>query len=833
MAVFKSAGTARVTYQGVPCLEAEYTNPQGTQSGAGYVVMTAEGFAELRIDGSDAWAPLPAGPLGTTERDPGAGGAIPALGAGLKIRGDLVFERVGDTAVPLIGLYVTEAGVKEVTRSAEFKLDRGKVRVPLGDIRMLWGRGDMGGPYNVTRRGVAIRGFSQTVDRPDAEGLGFLPESLRPDGKPYTLADLIRICLRRLPGRLTLSGPAAEIAAAEDIVPVNLMCAGESALSVLNGLLAAWNFRFVYDCFGNTAQVWRFDVGKPAAEDSGGVLTSLAMPTAAKTIQVDPKGVPSRFRLQRFFYRPRAVRVVGRPIIREVRVDGLELVGELPNGTVAPLDDCLAAITVPNAAVLGPFNKSNPDDLSARPPVEKAAPSKARRGMTRAELARWVLLNQDEQRAWRDGALTSDAIAALRRWGFKWFRLPESAAPFTPILSYRARAVSAGRPAKPAVFADLFDEVSFEAWGKSYQEAIAALQNIRFDFLTSTDTNDPVAAVQEALSPGLFGIFTGGNTIGPDGSIEVDLPADVRTRIIDEVLEQFNAADNAVRARIAQESKEIAESEANEIRFFNLYRRKVNPALYEVDPTGVVRFARVIGAVQLAPGRGADVSLEQAAGPARRFNGLPVYVSEGAALETNPRVSIIFAYESSPRARRAAPSFGPGYSVDPSGDKTSDSYKDLYNFLGTLEASKDAKGSAATVTHLNPAGIDPPNAADLFPRVVRHDMKLYVDIDGRSNEADLDAFARSVVRRELEGETQMRGEEGEASAYYPLQPTGAVSSITWALRPTKRGALAKTRWNVGDESQLRARGMTMNRSTGTNGLGTLPGGVTTSQENPR
>ena len=306
-------------------------------------------------------------------------------------------------------------------------------------------------------------------------------------------------------------------------------------------------------------------------------------------------------------------------------------------------------------------------------------------------------------------------------------------------------------------------------------------------------------------------------------------------KIAEEVRARLLEDSRLVEARIAIERREIAETEGNEIRFWNHYNHKVNAARYQVDPSGVVRFARVVGAVQIRQGRAAGAPIENRTpfptnvptdpppltgartAPTIATGGVPVYVSEGATLDPFPRVSIIFAYESSARSRKAQAAFGPTFTPDPTGDKGVD-YVDQYSYLGSLVGGK--------VKHLNPDGIEPANARLLFPRLVKIDGKCFYDLNLRTNRAELDKAAEDLVRRELEGEDQAPGETGEAATFYALHPTGSVTSVSWAAVRTDRGAVPRTRWTVGLENRTPkpGGGWTTDRA------GSDPGGPTASDE---
>ncbi len=660
----------RISFQGLPCLRGHFHNIQGTRSGSGSVIVTTEDTRNLKLNG-DPWARLDAGSAHTVVPETRDG--LPAsLGAGIRIRGELEFKH-GPHVVTLPHLYVSDEGLADVYRSDELR-DRGLARIPLVDIRYLWSRGDVHGDYNVTRKGILRRGFEGTVDRTDAAGFGLLPESVKPGGDPYTLRDLIDLCLTRLPGQLSLVGPKDELAAAKKIIPLNVVWKAESALNALDNLLATWNFVFVYDAFGHTAQVWRASEGAIRPNGESGVrVGSLTFAGAAGTTSIPGDTIRERHRTTRYFYRPRVVRVVGKPVIREVRIDDLEPVGEV-DGEIVPLDEALASLRT-----------ERPQPGAPDPPGtdEEATPGR----MSRADAARWVLLPTKAQRAWRKYSLSDHEIKQLHKWAFKWFRLPEWAQGFLPMLPYRARAAVVGGNERPLVFADSFGEIPFEQWVAKFEA-----QRVQVTAQLRQATAEGLAAAGKLREE--FGEFS-----------EVPrFKAAALNSVLNEITEDLRIA--AAKARI--EEREIAASERNELRLYNLYLAPRTDV--DIDGrNGVLRFGDVVGTIHLSRARATtSISKIQGAsglsqGPtgnpanvtgqglqvATEVFGEPIYVASQTSLKLRPRASIVFAYESSMRARASLDALAASdermkaflLGLEPSFDKVND-YEDSYSFLG-------------------------------------------------------------------------------------------------------------------------------------------------------
>lgn len=768
------------TYQGIPCQSAAFTVPFGVASGHGSIVVPQTEWVR-RFQG-DPWKPH--GEAGGSKAgftsirgatDASADQA--ALSNPLEIRGPLVFSRGGDT-VTLPRIYVAEAGCEDERRSDE-AADRGLIRVQLADVRHLWSRGDVHGEYNILKSRKGINPAKRGTVVVNANEVGdFEPWSVKPSGEAYNLLDLVQLCMSRLPGGVRLV-ESAESERAKGLVPANLRYVGESASSVLSELCAAWNFRLVYDPVADVCSLWRFGEGAPKHAEQGATTLSLSFGSVA----INERSVRNRSRRTQFHYRPKSVRVLGKKIIREV-VRELELCGEL-DGEVVPLAVALA----------GQKPTFNIHDA-----------------------ARWVLLPPEMQSAWR-GGIPDTTVTELRRWCFRWARLNDGdRAGFPPILPYRARSMVDGSRRVPVVWADLYGEESYATWKKKIattKDEIRLRARATIERLTSELSQAEQARLRlEVRQAGALAGFLDGES-----------PLDLEAPLAEPELSRYDANlrriqdDLLAQLRAVQKDTElaIAATEEGELRQVNRPFAKIDPAIYNIDDQGVVRFRRLVGLIDSFPGPSLDPAAPLSNLTGAAFGGdnprAPTkYVLGMQAMRTTPPPSIrmLFAYESSPLADLRREEVVRKREFDKSAD-----YRDYYNVLG----GRDAKGK---VVILNPAGEEPAaGSAKEVPRVVRHDLRQWIDIDGRTNKNELDAFAVSVIRRELEGPDQSKGEVGESASYYPIACTGAVSEVGWELASNGR---AKTTWNVGVDPAIE-RQQTQIRIPGTGGLGTGPGSM--------
>jgi len=393
------------TYQGIPCLSAEYTTAPGSTSDTGSVVIAARRMTAVRIVVSKA--------LFTDRPFPRRQDTIPrvpdlatAPQAGITLGPDGVVESA--TLVPF-GSLILRSTVGERRVDALMPLEIEPIdqaedglvlyRIQLGDVRTIWPhRGVLFGDYNHVSDGGA-----PVADIPSA-----------------SLAFLLEWVGAALPGiaRLEMSPVVAKAAAAT--FPPNIRWRFDNPAREFDRLLHDHDLHPVLDHEGRVLRIYARGEGLqvPAAL---GISEELLHAVAAPSLSLVPD----------------AVLVVGAPRQREVelRLSGAEAM----IGLAAPEgEDAL----IPWRAAVATY------------------------GLTIETASRWVLQQPEKQAAMlaRVGAV-DDAEARrragrLRRWLFRWYRLPEEQTHTLPILPLLEP--STGEELPPRVWADAVEELQGE-----------------------------------------------------------------------------------------------------------------------------------------------------------------------------------------------------------------------------------------------------------------------------------------------------------------------------------------------------------------------------------
>lgn len=176
----------------------------------------------------------------------------------------------------------------------------------------------------------------------------------------------------------------------------------------------------------------------------------------------------------------------------------------------------------------------------------------------------------------------------------------------------------------------------------------------------------------------------------------------------------------------------------------------------------------------------------------------------GKIAAKTPRVRITFAYEDSAAAREAIIALGNdpkkiGASVGEAADQLPSpegGQGELrYRFHALYDWDRDGRRIVAKTSRL----VDSEGAQDLdefrFPLVV-HDEKLhlFVTIRGGSNQAELEAQALEIARAKLDVPQEIAGEDGEAYAFVPIEPSSVIDRVEWE----GGDGVCVTRWSVGN-----------------------------------
>lgn len=403
---------AEATYQGIPCLSAEFTATPGLGSDDGSVVIAARNPSALRIQiGSVLFTDQPFRQRLTTVARSGDGDRPASTASSVKVSDQGVVE--SGTLAPF-GDLVLRSTMGEVTISRLMPVsievvdqdDNGLVlyRIQLGDVRTIW-----------ARRGVLYGDYNHYDDA----------------GKPIPgvpqrdLSFTLRTAAAALPGvSETVLAPGAQAAAsAAELRDIRWRFADPSR--ELEHQLAEQDLHAVLDRDGATLRIYQRGEG---ATEPG----ALGIPDTHYHAVSAPQVT----------FTPDAVLVVGSPRQREVEV------------TLREETDMVGLAAEGDAVILW----------------TDALPSY---GLTVAQAGRWILQKPEKQVAMIARTLGAAAPAKaladrLRSWLFRWWRIPDARLrPILPTLDGQ------GRERPPRVRANVVVEQSESggATGRSWGNA--------------------------------------------------------------------------------------------------------------------------------------------------------------------------------------------------------------------------------------------------------------------------------------------------------------------------------------------------------------------------
>lgn len=300
--------------------------------------------------------------------------------------------RGGRIVIP--DVYVAPEGLEEVLVNHDDKLGDGPhVAISLRTIAMFW-----------PKRGTTRRRWWNV---PRANGQGFEPGSWNPrTRRPWRLAELIRDLLSWLPGSPSLGRMPTSL---ELVEPVGGEWTGaESAFDVLVKLTERFSLSPTLDLIPWGSVSFWLDGEGQVGQGPG------------NERPLEGPGFIEAPRMTAFSYPPRAVRIVGAPTVREVRVDDLEPVGLDLEGRVVRLREALEL-----------------------------------RGIDVATAAVWALNNEAVQ----SGVWPKEVVADLRRWAFRWYRVPVDRTGLP--IGDRLEVDAEGKPRPPLVIAEDYIELAY------------------------------------------------------------------------------------------------------------------------------------------------------------------------------------------------------------------------------------------------------------------------------------------------------------------------------------------------------------------------------------
>lgn len=408
--ITQTSNEPTATYQGASVISWRGARTPGLESDSYEVVMPAVGFRSLGFDvPADVLYPdlgRASGSVIVSGDSANARAPVPLEGE-VKIHGDLVVSDGASAAMVFRDLYLRDDGV-EVEESGDSENGNCTVRMALVDIRYFWSRrGELWGTYNVRLPdGQWQPGTVKAAEAgPNSTSSTVLRDAK--DDQAYTLGEVFALIADALPGRpkiKQLPGAAAKA------WPPDLLWRGTRPKEELERLCRAYGVTVSLTLDNQLAF-------SDAAEPDSKPLQ--ATPGAARRLgDVTLAEGSWRRRLRRTFrHVPETVRVIGAPVVREVRVDRLDPVGYRRDKDTHKID---------RRRLVG---------------WDEAAQSY---GLLLSDLASYVLQPGHIRSRYLLGRGVSDpeiAAAEIDEWAFKMFRLPKHALGFLPILEARAETL--------------------------------------------------------------------------------------------------------------------------------------------------------------------------------------------------------------------------------------------------------------------------------------------------------------------------------------------------------------------------------------------------------
>lgn len=207
------------------------------------------------------------------------------------------------------------------------------------------------------------------------------------------------------------------------------------------------------------------------------------------------------------------------------------------------------------------------------------------------------------------------------------------------------------------------------------------------------------------------------------------------------------------------------------VQFFN---RPIGPIAggFSIDPdAGIVTFTHPVGHLE-NPG---------------------IEAPEMGVMRPNPHVRFTFAYEDGPLPREGAIALGARLPPDAKGQGAA-----RYHYHALFARTKDGK-----VQQITADLVDPDLGEEArYPLVVKDEtLRLVYPLEGASNRADLDRRAREIAEALLNGDQEVSGEDGEAYALLPMDPSSVIGRVSWEGDADG----CRTSWTIGISKAAKAK----------------------------
>lgn len=439
--------SGKATYQGVQCVEAEFSATPGLSPNRGFVVLATEphssfDFAEDAATFHDVVSFRPVTSIKTSPHNlaeiptasPGSSGVKPYVPNGFKFDffGDLVFTHELDSIEKSVTISRVIPVDLELVRESEDGVRL--IRIELTDVRFVW-----------ADRGLLFADINHESPPVEEERWTFIPTNgFRERQNLRVIVD--SVIAPRLPGvsGLTVWSAGAK-SKAEDIFPRNISWRFNNPASELGKILKRYNLEVVLDRDGDTLLFY-------LPQEKGGQGDVIAtLPPERKHIVEDPE----------YSFTPKTVLVVGAPKQRDVVANF--------HGGISPATGFEER--EPERALIGlPLDEFGGEPVEGSDEIKWLGDVVGTYGLTLGELGRWIFQTPEKQveilldRIY--GATpnsTSDFIDwsararnRLASFAFRWFRIPNEYRRLLPVLDLKRD----GKDFKPLIRADTFEEAS-------------------------------------------------------------------------------------------------------------------------------------------------------------------------------------------------------------------------------------------------------------------------------------------------------------------------------------------------------------------------------------
>lgn len=790
-----------LSFAGLRLVNAEARRTPGVDPDFASVTMARATFEQINVqtDAALFGSPLDmSADTGPREQEESPPPSVFDIRGDLRVRGDLIIERDGKR-VTLASMFVRDEGVEQIHDDRE-GVDM--VRVSLADIRYFWRvRGELWGEHN-------LLGFDGRFQKHSVSN------------GPVPLWDLLEDALLALPGRLPLRAPAAIEERLRKVTVNGVRWHGLQPVEVLSDLLRAHSL-VLHLPLDSLSAVLADEKAAPSSVSLDNTKARTLVGAAGETVTVAPGTYALRARSSPTF-RPSAVRALFGRVVREATSELVPVGVNATNGRIEPLEDAARSW-----------------------------------GLTLADLGRWVMLSPQEQETAFGGKLAS-AVKEVSSWAFRLFQLPErewNRLPLEPVrvsglrLQQREQVADPRAPSERGNFAGspTLDAETFQmmlVFPDVPAETIDALREDMEVARAEYEAQDETLQADYELAV-LKGLWDRVSRVERQRAALLDnfLAQDrARIRTLVSSVDDANVPGASPAGRpgqrvSAQEAQAVLASLDERLRrkarivVENAFVRDVAFTFY--PDRGLVRTDTPTGFVvplaTTAPRASERSTSARETTPAENRRGGLIRGEVSVPTEADqPPVTDaprLFPLDTIERTRMIPSRVRLTYAFTDSAAVRYDQIRARRTFAPSTErataeancsflyaASQPEDGpekSEVEVRLLNvvsespPEFVEPSNFRTLQPRLIAlAETPLLVDLEGRSNYADLEAEARKTAERVLSQPDVLYGASCRSPFPLPIETGDVVREVGWRMDGTR----ALTEWHenaVGETGALR------------------------------